>query len=60
MNIRNLEIRTEALRSGINLWRVADALGIHDSALSRLLRKELSEAKKIEILKIMKKIGDEK
>lgn len=56
----NLEIKTEALRSGVSLWMVADALGIHDSALSRLLRKELSEEKKSEVLNIIKKIREEK
>ena len=50
---KNIEIKAEAMKSGVMLWEVADALGIHDSAFSRMLRKELPEEKKAEIIQII-------
>lgn len=49
----NSEIRRKAKENGVNLWRIADALGITDGNFSRKLRKELSEAEKEQIFKII-------
>lgn len=43
MAVANSDIRKEISSAGLRLWQVADALGMHDSNFSRLLRKELSE-----------------
>lgn len=42
----NTEFRQYAKRRGVLLWEVADALGIADTTLSKLLRHELPEAEK--------------
>lgn len=49
----NTEIRRKAKENGVHLWRIADALGITDGNFSRKLRKELSEAEKEQIFKII-------
>ena len=49
----NIEIRRKAKENGVHLWRIADALGITDGNFSRKLRKELSEAEKEQIFKII-------
>lgn len=49
----NIEIRKKAKESGVHLWRIADVLGITDGNFSRKLRKELSEAEKEQIFKII-------
>lgn len=56
----NKEIRDAAKRDGIHLWQVADAYGIHDSAFSRKLRKELPEAEKEKILSVIDRLAHEK
>lgn len=56
---KNVEIKTEAIKAGVMLWEVADALGVHDSAFSRMLRKELPEEKKTEIIKIITNLQKE-
>ena len=53
MQERNPEIKKAAKDAGIRLWRIAEKLGITDSNFSRLLRRELSEKKKREILGII-------
>ena len=53
MQERNPEIKKAAKDAGIRLWRIAEKLGINDSNFSRLLRHELSEKKKREILGII-------
>ena len=45
--------RRKAKENGVHLWRIADALGITDGNFSRKLRKELSEAEKKQIFKII-------
>lgn len=55
----NLDIRAAAVSSGVKLWRVADALGIADSSLSRKLRKELPQEEKEQIFNIIKRLSEE-
>lgn len=55
----NLDIRAAAVSSGVQLWRVADALGIADSSLSRKLRKELPQEEKEQIFNIIKRLSEE-
>ena len=50
----NQDIRNEIRRAGLLLWQVADLLGIADSNFSRKLRKELPDAEKEQIRRIIR------
>ena len=49
------EIRKEAKKNCVPLWKIADALGISEPTMSRLLRHDLSEEKEAQILDIIRK-----
>ena len=49
----NMEIREKAKKAGVCLWQIADVLGITDGNFSRKLRKELPEAEKEKVIKII-------
>ncbi len=51
--MKNVDIREETKAAGIKLWEIADRLGYSDSTFSRKLRKELTDAEKAEIRKIL-------
>lgn len=55
----NIDIRSAASSSGVKLWRIADALHIADSSLSRKLRHELSTEEKTKILNIIDQLKEE-
>ncbi len=55
----NQEIRELANKSGIRLWRIADRMGINDGNLSRRLRRELPEAEKERVVKIIEELKKE-
>jgi len=55
----NQDIRQAARRNGVRLWRIADRLGIHDSNLSRKMRKELPSEEKQKIFRIIEEIAEE-
>lgn len=55
--MRNKEIRDYARIKDVKLWQIAGKLGICDSNFSRLLRYELKEEKKQEILKIIDELA---
>ena len=55
----NQDIRRAAAASGLRLWQVAEACGMTDSSLSRLLRRELPPARKQELLAIIGKIASQ-
>jgi len=59
MRKANIEIRTQASKVGVYLYEVAAKLGMNDGNFSRLLRFELSENKKAEILSIIKEVARE-
>lgn len=56
----NIEIRVAVLKAGLMLWEVADAMGICDSALSRILRRELPKEKKDEILFVIQELSSKR
>ncbi len=58
--IANTEIRLAAVAAGVKMWQVADCLGLHDSNFSRLLRNELPEERKSEILAIIQRLAMER
>lgn len=55
----NQAIRTAAKENGIELWRIANKLGINDGNFSRKLRYELSEGEKQKILEIINELAKE-
>lgn len=57
--MHNEKIRVEAKRRKVTLWRIAEALGIQDSSFSRMLRHELPEAKRAQILEIIDQLAEE-
>lgn len=55
----NVEIRAKAAGSGVKMYKIAEALGMRDSAFSRLLRKELSKEQKAQVLAIIDELAKE-
>lgn len=53
----NIEIRETAKRSGVKLWRVAEAIGMSDAAFSRKLRHELNEDDRKRVLSIIEQLA---
>lgn len=54
----NREIKIAALDAGVKLWRVAEALGIADTSLSRKMRRELPTEEKKKILGIIESLKE--
>lgn len=46
----NKEIRIRAIEYGVYYWQIASVLGITPESFSRMMRKELEEEKKQEVL----------
>jgi hypothetical protein len=57
---KNFDIKERALKKGVCLWEVAEIIGIADTSMSRKLRKELPQAEKDSIFKIIDDIAAEK
>jgi hypothetical protein len=57
---KNFDIKERALKKGVCLWEVAEIIGIADTSMSRKLRKELPQAEKDRIFKIIDDIAAEK
>lgn len=55
----NIDIRERAKKSGVHLWRIADALGMADNTFSRKLRKEFPDELKAEIFEIIDRLAQE-
>lgn len=53
----NQDIKQAAKKSGVKLWKIAEELGITDSAFSRKLRYELTEDEKSQIKRIIEKLS---
>ena len=53
----NMEIRNKAIEAGLKLWQVAEAYGIADCNFSRKLRRELPEAEREKVLKIIERLS---
>ena len=51
--MNNIEIRKSIKESGFKHWQIADMIGIADTTFCRMLRRELPEDKKQEILTAM-------
>ncbi len=59
MKLANAEIRKIAKEKGVPLWRVGKALGMSEATTTRMLRTELNEQEKTNILDVIEKIGRE-
>lgn len=58
--MKNVDIREYAKRRKINLWEVSERLGYaHETAFSRVLRRELSEDEKVRIRIIIDELAAE-
>ena len=55
----NTDIKVAAIRAGVKLWELAEALGIADTSLSRKLRRELPDDEKQRILEIIDRLSKE-
>lgn len=56
----NVDIRNTAKKSGVFLYELAERLGISEPTMTRLLRKELNDNKKQELLSNIADIASEK
>lgn len=57
--MKNKDIRNYAKMKGVNLWEVSERLGYaHETAFSRVLRHELPEDKKVEIMTIIDELSN--
>lgn len=52
----NLDIRQALLEANLKQWRVAESLGISESQFSKMLRRELPEDKKNQVLEAINNI----
>ena len=57
--MKNKEIKIARIEKGLKQWQVAEALGIHESVFSRMLRNELPEDEKKTVLEAIAKCGKE-
>lgn len=55
---KNKEIREAARAAGVRLWQIADDMSVSEATLIRKLLHELPEAKKQEVLSIIKRISE--
>lgn len=56
---KNEDLRQEAKKSGIKLWRIAAKYGLTDGNFSRKLRKEMSPEDKARVLRIIEELRKE-
>ncbi|WP_256815809.1 hypothetical protein [Cytobacillus sp. Bac17] len=52
----NIDIRKTLRESNVFIWQLADKMNVHENTIYRLLRKELPNDKKAEIIKVIKEI----
>ena len=57
--MRNAEIKQYFKKKNVPMWRVAEKLGMADSSLSRLLRYDISDERKQQILNTVDILADE-
>lgn len=58
--MRNVAIREQAKSSGVRLWEIAEALGVSEATVTRMLRRELLEAEQRKILNIVAVLAQRK
>ena len=55
--MNNLSIRQAAKAAKLPLWEIADAMGISEPTMTRLLRRELPDTDKHRIMAIIRKLS---
>ncbi|MDV6378222.1 hypothetical protein ORD22_08170 [Sporosarcina sp. GW1-11] len=60
MTKANTDVRSHLKQSDIFIWEVAKELGIHESSLYRLLRTEMTNEQKQQIIDVVTKIQKER
>ncbi len=55
--MKNRRVRIAALEAGVNLWQIAERLGINDGNFSRKLRRELPLEEQERILRIIQDLA---
>lgn len=58
-NPNNAEVRKKMRITGIRQWQVADAMEVSENTLCRMLRYELPDAKKQEMLSLIDSLARE-
>lgn len=58
--LANTDVRTTAKENGVRFWEIAEYLKISEPTMTRKLRRELPEAEKQEIFKIIDELAAEK
>lgn len=58
--MRNLAIREAAKSNGVRFWEIAEAMGVSEATVTRMLRRELPEAEQRKILGIVADIARRK
>ena len=58
--LANADIRKAAKEAGVSLWEIADALNISEPTVTRLLRRELADDRKQELLYTIASIAEAK
>ncbi len=56
----NDDLRKLAGDNEVKLWEIAEALGITDTSLSKLLRHELTGRKRERVIRIIERLGSER
>lgn len=57
--MNNNDIRLYAKGCGVPFWKIAEAMGKSEPTFTRLMRNELTEDQKSEIIKIINKLKGE-
>lgn len=57
MQLANKEVRATAKATGVRFWQICKVLHISEATLTRMLREELSESEKLELLAVINEIG---
>lgn len=58
--MRNLAIREAAKSNGVRFWEIAEAMGVSEATVTRMLRRELPEAEQCKILDVVADIARRK
>lgn len=57
MSEYNADVRAAAKKAGVYLYDIAFALGVSENTVTRMLRRELPETKKAEIMRVIAEIS---
>lgn len=55
--LANADIRAAAKEAGVSLWEIADALNVSEPTVTRMLRHELPDDRKHELMAAIKSVS---